>query len=801
MPTFFLPRSLRRALPNSAARAKTTGLIFLAYGLVGNAGLHLAAITGNVPPVWPASAVALVGLTLWGLNCWPGVFAAAAVGSVTAHVPALPALLMSTGVTVEAVFGAWLLRFADVSLSLDSVVDVLKLWLFGGIVASAIGASIGVIALVLAHQLPWSLATVGWRVWYLGDVVGVVLAAPLLMTAATREAPTWTRARAVEFAGLTVFAVVAAGVAFDPKQGYPYLPFLPLLWAVLRFDLRGPAITVFLVSMVAIWKTAHGSSQFSTIEPHVWIMELNRFIIVYGMTGLVGGSLSERQRRATVELATSEEKFRKAFNSSPLPNIIVSPHTRRIVDVNDLWLQMFEWRREEVVGRCTTELGLWPDREAQDGYRELVLQQSVRGYEATLTTRTGVSRRVLLSSVPVEIGGAYCVLTSYQDLTELQHLQEEFLQAQKMEAIGQLSGGIAHDFNNLLMVILGITGLMLADNPLNDAIRSDLEQIDMSAQHAAALTAQLLAFGRRQIMQVETVRVDDLIEECGTLLRRILGEDIVLALELGDEPAWTRADRGQVSQVIMNLAVNARDAMPSGGRLTISSGVLAPADASRMSVRGMRDEPHVFLRVSDTGTGMAPEIQGRIFEPFFTTKAVGRGTGLGLSTVYGIIKQLGGDIAVDSELGRGTTFTIVLPAASPDAYEMQVPRAPETRQGHGTILVVEDEAPVRAVLRRVLVRAGYEVITAVSGADALSVDLRRAPDLLLTDIVMPDIGGVELAHTLRQRWPELPVLLMSGYQPKLAEGDMNAHSAFPVLAKPFPLDELTRCVGEMLKPA
>ncbi|HVA87210.1 MAG TPA: ATP-binding protein, partial [Candidatus Saccharimonadales bacterium] len=575
----------------------------------------------------------------------------------------------------------------------------------------------------------------------------------------------------------------------------------PLLWAVLRFDLRGAAITVLLVSIVAIWKTAHGNTQFSVIRPHEWIVELNRFIIVYGMTGLVAGSLAERQRRATIELAASEEKFRKAFNSSPLPNIIVSPSTRRIVDVNDLWLRMFEWRREDVIGRRTTDLSLWPDADAHSTFRQMAQEQPVRGYEVTLTTSTGAPRRVLMSSVPVEIGGAPCVLMSYQDLTEIQHLQEEFLQAQKMEAIGQLSGGIAHDFNNLLMVILGITGLMLADVPLGDSIRSDLEQIEMSAQHAATLTAQLLAFGRRQIMQVETVRLDDLMDECGTLLRRILGEDITLALEFGAEPAWTQADRGQVSQVIMNLAVNARDAMPSGGRLTISSGVLTRAEASRMNVPGKRDEPRVFLRVSDMGTGISPEIQGRIFEPFFTTKAIGRGTGLGLSTVYGIIKQLGGDIAVESELGRGTSFTIVLPGAPPDAYQTPPPRIPETRQGHGTILLVEDEAPVRAVLRRVLVRAGYEVITAVSGADALSADLSRPPDLLLTDMVMPGIGGMELAQALRQRWPELPVLLMSGYQPKPAGGDMNAGASFPVLAKPFPLDELTRRVGDLLDTA
>jgi signal transduction histidine kinase/ActR/RegA family two-component response regulator len=389
-----------------------------------------------------------------------------------------------------------------------------------------------------------------------------------------------------------------------------------------------------------------------------------------------------------------------------------------------------------------------------------------------------------------------------QDVTERRRLEEQLRQSQKMEAIGQLAGGVAHDFNNLLTVISGNCELVLSDSPADDPRRGSLRDIQAAAQRAAGLTRQLLAFSRKQILEPRLVDVHVVIREIETMLRRLIGEDVVLSSELTADPSWVKVDPGQLEQVLLNLAINARDAMPRGGRLTIGtrSVDLAGSDDAGGSAdpeRGTR----VAISISDSGEGMSQEVQGHLFEPFFTTKEVGKGTGLGLATVYGIVKQSGGDVSVESESGRGTTFTIVLPSTQPPAGTLKSLGAHGALpSGTETVLVVEDEEAVRRLVRSVLESTGYKVIDARSGREAVEAVCAHPGQIriVVTDVVMPDINGREVASRICGIDPGIKVLYMSGYTDDVILRNGIVESGVPFLQKPFSSLALARKVREML---
>ncbi len=383
-----------------------------------------------------------------------------------------------------------------------------------------------------------------------------------------------------------------------------------------------------------------------------------------------------------------------------------------------------------------------------------------------------------------EIEGATGVAS---DVTEARRLHEQFLQAQKMEGLGRLAGGIAHDFNNLLTAVLGFSALLIKRHPHGDRDRAELDEIRKAAERAAGLTRQLLAFSRRQVVQPQTLDLNVVVEEARGMLARLIGEDVALQTLLEPSPVWVRSDRGQLEQVIVNLAVNARDAMPHGGRLAISTRrrTFGSAEAEK---EGLRPGSWVCLEVADSGTGMSEEVRRRAFEPFFTTKAAGKGTGLGLATVYGIVAQAEGRIALVSAPGQGTTFTIWLPEAAPAAAGRH-PDAPKGAGGSETILLVEDEPSVRDMCRAALIERGYRVLECPGGAAALAL-LAATNDpvhLLLSDLVMPAMGGRELARRAAELRPGLRALFITGYPPD-NPGDTPEHDS--VLLKPFTLDEL-----------
>lgn len=379
----------------------------------------------------------------------------------------------------------------------------------------------------------------------------------------------------------------------------------------------------------------------------------------------------------------------------------------------------------------------------------------------------------------------------------LRDREEQLRQSQKMEAVGRLAGGIAHDFNNLLTAINGYGELALWHLEGNSLVRRDIEEIRKAGERAASLTSQLLAFSRKQVLQPRFLDVSGLVADTQRMLRRVIGEDIELITQLEPELGTVKADPGQLEQVIMNLAVNARDAMPNGGRLVLrtSNVVLGPG----RSVTGPIGSC-VMIEASDTGTGMDPETQSHIFEPFFTTKPKGSGTGLGLSTVYGIVKQSGGHVEVHSEPGKGTTFRVYLPRVDAKSQGAEIPDAGGLAHGEETILVVEDEDAVLDVACQVLEACGYTALKARGAEDAQGVCDRGAGSihLMLTDVVMPNINGRELAQQLSVRWPKMKVLYMSGYTDDAILRCGLANLEVDFLAKPFSASALAQKVREVL---
>ena len=388
-----------------------------------------------------------------------------------------------------------------------------------------------------------------------------------------------------------------------------------------------------------------------------------------------------------------------------------------------------------------------------------------------------------------------------EDITERRQLEEQFRQAQKMEAVGRLAGGVAHDFNNLLMVINGYTEVLLEQLPASGDMHQKVESIQQAADRAATLTRQLLAFSRKQVLELKVVDVNTVIGDMERLLRPLIGEDIELATRLSTEAGRTRADAGQLEQVIMNLVVNAKDSMPSGGKITIqSSNVMVRQNVGER--RFIQPGRYSVIAVSDTGHGMDKETQSRIFEPFFTTKEKGKGTGLGLSTVYGIVKQSNGYVFAESQIGSGTTFYVYLPRVEDTVEELGPVAAQESEKGGcETVLLVEDEDSVRELVRVTLASRGYQVLEAANGEAGLCLaEQTKGPiDILVTDVVMPGIGGRELAKKLSASRPGISVLYLSGYTEDavVTQGALNAATAF--LQKPFTLQSLAKKVREVLR--
>jgi two-component system cell cycle sensor histidine kinase/response regulator CckA len=512
-------------------------------------------------------------------------------------------------------------------------------------------------------------------------------------------------------------------------------------------------------------------------------------------------ALAIERVRAEESVRKSESMFRLLFSHTPLPMWVFDTETLRFLQVNEAATKQYGYSEEEF--RHLSVRDIRPDgNEASFHAHVAEWRQDGRHHgHWRHKDKAGRSFEVDVVSHKLEYAGRSVRLVVAQDVSERQLLEGQLRQAQKMEAIGRLAGGVAHDFNNLLMVIKGHTELLLNALPPADQVAHKIQQIERSADRATALTRQLLAFSRMQVLQPRAMSLNSVVEEMGKLIPRLIGEDIELIVRSSTDLGTIRADASQMEQVIMNLAVNSRDAMPSGGRFTIETSNVELDNLYRAAHPVVQPGKYVLLAVSDTGSGMDAVTQAHIFEPFFTTKEQGKGTGLGLATVYGIVKQSGGFIWVYSELGKGTAFKIYLPRVDEPASAAPVIHIPGSlARGTETVLLAEDEQDVREVAREFLESAGYQVLEAAGGTAALEISAAHtgAIDLLITDMVMPGMTGQELARRMRGLREGIRVIYMSGYSEHAAAEAAKCDAAALVLTKPFSRAVLLRTVRDVL---
>jgi hypothetical protein len=510
-----------------------------------------------------------------------------------------------------------------------------------------------------------------------------------------------------------------------------------------------------------------------------------------------------REAKARATQRDTESSYATLVEYAPI-GIYRSNPAGHFLSVNTALVRMLGYDSPDEIRRLDMGRDVYADAAERQRLldRDTYTDRQYDDVEATWKRKDGRLLQVQLSVRAVRHAGGQVEYyeTFVRDVTEQRRLQQQLTQSQKMEAIGRLAGGIAHDFNNLLTVITSYSDLLLQDLPRNDPKRDDVEQVRKAADGAAALTRQLLAFSRQQVVEPKVIDLNTVIDNLKKILQRVLGEDVELATVLAPELHAVKADVSQIEQILMNLAVNARDAMPTGGKLTIETANIEHDPELRRQQQADRSEQCVMLAVTDTGTGMDEATKAKIFEPFFTTKQPGKGTGLGLATVYAIVKQSDGFIWVYSELGHGTSFKIYLPRVDAVADATAAAAHVEMPRGTETVLLVEDAAAVRAVAKQTLERQGYSVLEASNGADALHLAERyQGPiHLVLTDVVMPRLSGRELTDQLSVARPETRVLFMSGYTDDSVVRHGILEGGVAYLQKPFSPDGLARKVREVL---
>ncbi len=558
----------------------------------------------------------------------------------------------------------------------------------------------------------------------------------------------------------------------------------------------GVVATAFALTVSAYFSLA---GEHSPAELQRALIRLSLFFFVAMLICWLNAAL----RAAQENLRRSELNFRSLVTNAPY-GICRCDSAGKILDANPAFQELLgHSSADELVGQHIFALNADNDNwfDLADYLRA---SEPFKGLIAEWKRKDGSSTLVRVSGRSVANGGEGRVFELFaEDVTERRALEQQLRQSQKMEAVGRLAGGIAHDFNNLLMVISGYSEFLIERLGSEPELASPAHEIARAAERASSLTRQLLAFSRKQMLAPRIVNLNDVAAENLKMLTRMIGEDVDLVM-VPSQNLWpVRADAGQIEQVIMNLAVNARDAMPTGGKLTIETSNVTLDDEYARHHAPLRPGDYVVVAISDTGAGMDTETQSHIFEPFFTTKGL-KGTGLGLSTVYGIVKQSGGYIWVESEVGRGTTFKIYLPrvAAMGDGAQAS-PKVEDRRQvepGTETILLVEDEANLRYLARQYLEKQGYKVLEAADGAVAMQIAVAHEPviHLLLTDVIMPGMNGHELAQRISEIRPNMKILYMSGYTENVIGHDGMLDAGIRLLQKPFNLRDLKSIVREVL---
>jgi PAS domain S-box-containing protein len=606
--------------------------------------------------------------------------------------------------------------------------------------------------------------------------------------------------------GLLDWLVFSLSYSSEAQQyALEYAAFPLVIWMALRFGLTGSTLAVFTTASVAILNTLHGKGPF-VVRSHP-VTALQVFLVVLASAGLIIGATITDHRRAKAicqvsqeRLRMSEERYRDLFeNAQDL--IVTLGLDGRFTSANNAVLEVSGYCREELLAKTIFEIASPNSLERMhSAFAGVLSGQNTRGSELELKCKDGRTVWIDVRSRRMEEDGNIIGIQSIgRDISWRRRLEEQLLHSQKMEAVGRLAGGVAHDFNNILGVIIGYSDLVLEDLSVDDSSRRRIGQIRKAGARAAEVTRQLLAFSRKQILAPKVLDLSSIVSETARMLLRLLGEDIDLITKLSQMPIRVKADPAQMEQVIMNLAVNARDAMPSGGKLILETSTAVLDETAHNQIHIVPGR-YALLTVTDTGTGMDEATRLRIFEPFFTTKGPGEGTGLGLATVYGFVKQSEGYIWAYSEPGHGTTFKIYLPEVAAPVTAVQ-PQRPATAlpRGMETVLLVEDEESLRGLNEELLTGLGYTVLPAAHGAEALEL-AQHEPHIhvLLTDVVMPGMSGRELGEKLKIMRPEVKVLYMSGYTDNVIIHHGILKPGVFFLQKPFTQETLARKMREVL---
>jgi PAS domain S-box-containing protein len=826
------------------------------YFLLAKGGLQLASVNPSATPIWAPTGVALAAVLLGGYRVWPGILVAAFLANATTAGSIYTSAAIAVGNGLEAVVAGWLInRWAEGRNTFATPTNVAKFILIA-IVATIICATVGVGALSYGGYADWTRFLEIWMTWWLGDLTGALIVAPVLVLWAARAPLSAARGDNLEFAAILASTMAVGLVAFSPlvpqtayRDALGFVAVLPVLWAALRRDQRDTATVVLIFVGFAVWGTVMNTGPFARAGTNGAFLALLMFLISISVPSLaLSADVATRRRseellrrtqdeleetirqrtaalteeitqrrqlelefsrgvdvrkRTEEALVDSERHFRILIEGVTDYAIFMLDPNGRITSWNSGAQRIKGHAPEQIIGQHFSQFYTEEDRKRGEPERSLQIAAEKGKYlsEGWRVRRGGSMfwASIAMDAIRDDRGTLIGFAKVTRDITEkraaeiaLDKAREELAQAQKMEAVGQLTGGIAHDFNNLLMVVSGQVQILqrrLADPKITQAT----EAIQAAAKRGEALTRQLLAFSRRQPLNPTVVDLRARVDALEPIFQSSLRGNIAITYDISDDIWPIEVDVAELELALLNIAINSRDAMPNGGTFAVSARNMS---SSETSLPAPLQGEFVALALRDTGTGISAEIRSKIFEPFFTTKAVDKGTGLGLSQVYGFAHNAGGTVTVASQVGEGTTITIYLPRGEAEARPAEHASAESIASGDGTILVVEDSAEVAEVTSSLLEQLGYRVVRATTAGDALErLADGAAIDLVFSDIVMPGgMSGLALAREIRTRHPGVPAILTTGY----SDAVQGIESEFVVLRKPFEMSVLAKALRNAL---
>ena len=823
-------------------------LVALAYYGLARLGLRLASINASTTPVWPPTGFAIAALLIGGYRLAPAILAGAFAANFMTAGTAETSAIIAAGNTLEALIAAALVNYASEGRqTFATPLGVIRFGLICLVPATMTSATIGVGVLLWGGLVTPDAAMTVWTTWWLGDLSGALVVTPFLVLWANEPPPSFRYASIGEFLLILIAATAAALITFSPwlddkmsRNALGFIIVVPLLWAAIRTSPRETATVAVLTSSIAVWGTYSGSGPFTAANVNESFLFLLMFMLSVAMPSLVLAA-DVAQRRETehrlresrneldrqiatgiAELAQKEQQFRLLVQSVTDYAIYMLDPQGNVQSWNAGAEKIHGYSASEIIGKNFERF--YPAEERRNGAPQAALKEAresgIFQREARRCRKDGtlfwasVIVRPIYDSENKLIGFAKVTRDDTERKAaeeELAHSRDQLMQAQKMEAVGQLTGGIAHDFNNLLMVIIG--NLENADRSLNQLheehagrLRRLINNAVLGARRGATLTQRLLAYSRRQPLVPKPLDINKFITSEIDFLQRTLGETIEIQPACGAGLWRAELDEGQLESAILNLAVNARDAMPGGGKLTIETANAYLDDEYARDHPDVKPGQYVLISVTDSGSGMSKETIDHAFEPFFSTKALGEGTGLGLSQVYGFVRQSGGHIKIYSEVGQGTTVKLYFPRLLGGNVDEQPMAKPKAHADQGTTLVlVEDEELVRMYLMDVLTDLNYNVLDFASAEAALKVIEQQDQriDLLLTDVVLPGINGRELADKAREVRPGIKVLFMTGYSRNAIVHQGRLDPGVELVQKPVTQADLAARIRAMLtdKPA